>query len=219
MIDHVAAVVIGVVILFMVFALSARANDSAVEATQVDLAKADLRSLVDVFEQDFTNMGSGLGKANGSAAQRAVAERSSASGWETVRFYALPSETATSTQLVTWRWRQNGTVTVPDASGGTTTVPQFEIERVIGTGTSAQTAAFEKLVDFDLVLRYDELNPISPTAYSNADSLALIRYVDVELALVSPAGADGLVQETRWAKRYRPINLEPASRRIIASPP
>ena len=218
MIDHVAAVVIGVLILFMVFALSSRASDSAVEATQVDLAKNDLRSLVDVFEQDLTNLGSGLGKANGSAAQRAVEQRTSGA-WEEIQFYALPSETATATQLVTWRWRQNGTVLVPDGNGGTTAVPQYEVERSVGSGASAQTAGFENLVDFDLTLRYDELGRLTPSAYGIQDSLALVRYVDVRLGLISPAEADDLVQETRWSKRYRPINLEPASRRIIASPP
>ena len=219
MIDHIAAVVIGVVILLTVFAFSRRVSGSAVEATQITLAKTDLRSLIDVFEQDLTNMGSGMGKANGSVAERAVVQRASAGGWESVQFYALPSETATASQLVTWRWRQNGTVTVPDGADGTTTIPQYEVEREAGSGASAERATFENLVDFSITLRYDELGRLTPTAYANTDSLTLIRYVDVELALVSPAETDDLVQETRWAKRYRPINLEPASRRIIASPP
>ena len=220
MIDNIAAVVIGAVILVTVFALSARTNDSAIEATQVDIAKTDLRSLVDAFEQDLNNMGSGMGRPNAIAAERVVTERLSAGGTETVRFWALPSETATTPQLVTYRWTQSGTYSFfNETTQAQDTAPLFEVERETGSGASTQTGTFENVSDFGLVLRYDDLGHLTPSAYANTDSLTLVRYVDVELAVVSPAGTDGLIQETRWEKRYRPINLEPASRRVIASPP
>ena len=216
MIDHIAAVVIGAVILFTVFALGARTNGSAVEATQVDIAKTDLRGLVDAFEQDVNNMGSGMGRPNASASERVVQERTSSGGTETVRFFALPNETSTVPQRVTYRWRPSGSLTLPD---GTTTTPLYEVERETGSGASLQTGTFTNVTAFDLALRYDDLTRLRPSAYGSADSLALVRYLDVEFAMVSPAGVDSLIQETRWAKRYRPINLDPAGRRVIASPP
>lgn len=212
MIDHTAAVVIGATILFILFALSTRSNDSSIEATQVDITRTELRTLVDVIEQDFNNMGSGMGDPNVSATERVVRSRGTVGGYETVTFLATPNDTGSpSPVLVTYRWKQDGTAVLPDG----TVVDVYEVEREIG----GQTATFENATNINVTMRYETLLPVSSAAYANSDSLAAVRYLDVDVGMVSPVGTEDLIQQARWKKRFRPLNLEPNTRRIVASPP
>lgn len=210
MIDHTAAVVIGATILFILFALSTRSSDSSIEATQVELAKTELRLLIDTVEQDFNNMGAGLGKPNASAADRVVTTYHTSGGYDVLEFSSLQDDTGTPDPvLVRYRWRQQGTATLPDG----TTVDTYEVERTSG----GATMRFDKATDFTLTLRKKKLDPV-PLG-SIADSLALVRYVDVELGMIPPVGTENLLQQTRWSKRFRPLNLAAGSQQIIASPP
>ena len=210
LIDHAAAVVIGAAILFMLFALNTRSNDSTVEATQVDLAKTELRLLVDLMEQDFTNMGSGLPNPNTSAATSVITSYSTVSGYDVLEFSGLQNDTGTPDPVVfTYRWRQQGTAALPDGS----TVNTFEVERSTAGGP---TTHLDKVTGFSLTLRDEDLAMV-PLG-STTDELALVRYLDVAFGMVPPIGIEALLQQTRWAKRFRPINLDP-TRRLIASPP
>lgn len=204
MIDHTAAVVIGATILFILFALSTRSNDSSIEATQVELAKTELRVLIDTIEQDFNNMGSGLGNPN-----TAISTYADSSGYKVLRFRGLTDTGSTNAMAITYRWRQQGTAYLPDG----TTVDTYEVER----RASGQTMRFDKATNFALTLRKDNLNTV-PVG-SITDSLALVRYADVEVGMIPPVGTENLIQQTRWAKRFRPINLDTGGKRLIAARP
>lgn len=204
MIDHTAAVVIGATILLILFALSTRSNDSSVEALQVDLAKTEIRLLVDVVEQDFNNIGSGLGKPNG-----AISTFVDSSDYTVLRFRAL-TDTATATPAtITYRWRPEGTTYLPDG----TPVATYEVER----RAKGTTIFFDNATAFDIKLRKDRLDLVPPG--SPADSLAVVRYADVEIAMIPPIGTEGVLEQTRWTKRFRPINLDAGGRRLIAAKP
>jgi hypothetical protein len=210
-IDHLAAFIIAGVVLLATFALSTRSNDSAIEATQVDLGKTQLRVLVDALEQDLNNIGAGMPSPNRTPSDRAIQQWAFTGGYNVLSFLGLEDDGAGTPEpvLVTYRWRTNGTLTRADGA----VVPAIEIERVVG-GT---TSNLGRAVTFDVTLREDALAPFAMG--SPADSLHRVRYIDVEIAMLSPVGPDGTIQETRWTKRFRPINLDAGRRRIIAARP
>lgn len=214
MIENVAAVVIGVTILFAVFAMAARSNDGAVEAVQVDMGKTELRLLVDALEQDVNNMGSGMPSPNAGGANRVIRTYAQAGGVTTLSFLSLLDDTATpNPSEVEYQWEQDGTVTFPDG----TTTPAYEVRRTVG----GVTTTFGEATDFNVTLYKDSpITGIDPVPVnSDPDSLALVRYVDVSLGVVAPGGGEDLLQRSQWAKRYRPINLDRNRRRIIAAKP
>ena len=208
-IDHIAAAVIGASILLILAALSMRTQDSTVEAAQVALGKAELRSLIDIIEQDFNNMGSGMTFPNENAANRVIthfgAGTSADAGYTVLQFYALQNNTGTpDTVLVKYRWRQQGTVTLPNGS----TVDAFEVER---SDAGGGTAPYTNVTGFSLALRTKEFAAIPAGSINLHDA----RYVDVNLAMVSPIGVEGLIEQTRWTKQFRPLNLNPEGRRVV----
>ena len=212
MIDNVAAVVIGAVILIAVFAMSTLSSEGAVQAVQVDMGKTELRSLVDALEQDLGNMGSGMANPNRNGANRVVDTYTEAGGRTMLRFWALQSDTGTAApDTVTYRWEQSGTVSFPDG----TTAPAYVVSRSQG-GAQARFTATAFSVN---LLKDNVLGIVSVPPNSVSDSLALVRYADVSVGLASPAGGDDLVRQTRWAKRFRPINLDHNRRRIVAAKP
>jgi hypothetical protein len=171
----------------------------------VSAGKSGLRLLVDMIEQDFANIGAGMLNPNLTAADAAVTLRGSESGYQVFRFRGLPSPTATATAVITYRWRADGTATLADG----TTVTTLLVERLVdGTVTGS---SFDNVTTFDIDLREDDLEPFDPATGDYDD----IRYVDVDIAMVSPLGTDGIVEQTRWAKQFRPINLSPESRTLL----
>ena len=217
MIDHVAAVIVGAVVLIAVIAMMATSNEGAVGAVQVDMGKTELRALVDALEQDLNNMGSGMASPNANAANAVVASYvQSAAGRTTLRFWSLQDDAASNAapDTVTYHWLQSGTVTFTDG----TSTPGYVVTRSQGGAHSrlGTTTAFSvKLLKDSPVLGITEV-PLG----SIPDSLALVRYVDVAVGLASPAGGEDLVQRTQWTKRFRPINLDNNRRQLIfAKPP
>lgn len=206
-IDNLAATVIGALILLSVLALGQRSQESAIEAAQIDFGKTHMRQLIDVVEQDFNNIGSGM--ADPTTAINFY--NTTAGGFDELQFYGLQeSGAATPTPvLVTYRWKQDGTATLPDGS----TVDIYDVERQIGSAT----VSFDNATDFEIKLRKDKLVNVPLGAI--ADSLALVQYIDVDIGMLSPHGSDNLLQQTRWAKRFRPINLDPKKQLISAKPP
>lgn len=204
-IDHLAATVIGATILLAVLALGHRSQESAIEAAKIDFGKAEMRQLIDVVEQDFINLGSGLADPDA-----AITFYATNSGYDEIRFSSLENDTGTPDPIsITYRWRQQGTATLPDGS----TVDTYELER----STAASTVTFDDLTNFSVTLRKKKLVPVSLGA--PADSVALAEYVDVDIGMLAPFGADDLLQQSRWSKRFRPINLDPNKQLIAAKPP
>src|SRR5690606_2416095 len=160
--------------------------------------------LIDTIEQDFSNIGSGLGNPNG-----AISTYADSSTYTVLRFRGLPEVGSTNAVSITYRWRQHGTAYLPDG----TPVETYEVER----RASGQTMRFDKATNFEVTLRKDRLGTV-PLG-SIPDSLALVRYADVEIGMIPPVGTENLIQQTRWAKRFRPINLDAGGRRLIAARP
>lgn len=218
MIDHIAAIVVGAVILLSVIAMAATSNRGAIEAAQVDMGKTELRSLVDALEQDLSNMGSGMANPNfnGAATNRVVQTYTEAAGKTTLSFFGLRDDDMSTPDpsLVTYEWEQSGTVTFPDG----TSTPAWVVTRQEGT---TPVTTFGTATDFSVTLLKDSpvlgIKPVSPN--SHPDSLALVRYVDVAVGLAAPAESEGLVQRAQWTKRFRPINLDNDRRRIVAAKP
>jgi hypothetical protein len=209
MIDHIAAVVIGAAILLMVFGLTMRTNDSALGATQVDLAKAELRTLVDIVEQDLVNMGSGMARPNASADERVIREYSSNGSQMVLRFTGLPGiGIGLDPVEFIYRWEEDGVVVFPDGTSVTTFVLEREVDGVIAT--------FERLVDLSVAL-LDHENAVVPIG-SLASELRRVRSINISLGVVSPAGPDNVIQQSRWTKSFTPINLE-GYRQIIGAEP
>ena len=216
MIDHIAAIIVGAVVLIAVFAMAATSNDGAIEAVQVDMGKTELRALVDALEQDLTNMGSGMANPNAGGSNAVVASYTQTAGKTTLRFWSLDDDEASQVapDTVTYNWVQSGTVTFPDG----TSTPAYEVTRSrdgARTQFGTATAFSVKLLKDSQVLGIVEV-PVG----SIPDSLALVRYVDVAVGLAAPAGGEDLIQRTQWTKRFRPINLDNNRRQLIfAKPP
>jgi len=206
-IDHIAAVIIGATILLVLAVMSLKTQDGTIEALQVNLGKSELRQLIDQIEQDFNNMGSGMTYPNEDYANRTIRTFGTASGWTTLTFYGLQDDDAATpdTVLVTYRWRQNGTAVLAD---GTTTVDLTEVQRVMPSGT---TDSYHNVTGFTITLT-DKTFATVPTGSANLHDA---RYLDIDLSMISPLGAEGLLQETRWSKQFRPINLNPEGREVI----
>ena len=208
-IDHVAAIVIGAALIFMLAALSMRANDSSIEAVQVDLGKSELRSLVDIMEQDFNNMGAGMVFPNTTSARRVIQEfgpgSGSDAGYTVLRFWALQDASGTMNPvLVSYRWRQQGSTTLHNG----TSVNLYEVERSTPGGG---VASYENVTGFSVALT-DRAFASVP---AGSATLEEARYLDVDLGMVSPVGVEGLLEQTRWAKQFRPLNMNPEGTRVI----
>ena len=212
MIDHIAAVIVGAVVLISVFAMAKTSNEGAIEAVQIDMGKTNLRTLVDGLEQDLSNMGSGMANPNRDGLNRVVDTYTESGGETMLRFWALTNDTGTPTpDTVTYRWQQSGTVTFPDG----TSTPAWRVSRSQGGAQATFTAT-----TFSVKLLKDNvLGIVTVPPNSIADSLALVRYADVAIGLASPAESEALVQRTQWTKRFRPINLDSNRRRIVAAKP
>jgi hypothetical protein len=208
-IDHLAAVVIGAALLFVAAAMMLRSNDSSIESARIDAGRGGLRLLVDQVEQDFGNMGSGLRNPNQTLADAAITFRGLESGYQVLRFRGLVGPGSPTPGLITYRWRETGTVALADG----TVVPVSQVERLVdGTVTGS---SFDNVTAFDIILREDDLDAFDPAS----GDYHLVRYVDVAISMVSPLGADGVIEQTRWVKQFRPVNLNPVTRTVIRVAP
>jgi hypothetical protein len=209
MVDHAAAVIIGIALLLLLAAMSLRAQDSSVEAAQVEIGKGELRSLVDLLEQDLNNMGSGMtfpNTNNGNRVIRTFGPGSGAdAGYTVFSFYGLGAPGgAADTVLVTYRSRQQGTATLPSGA----TVNTFVVER---TDPAGRTARYTSATRFALTLTTKEYSTLAPGSLNLEEA----RYVTADVAMVSPLGAEGVLEQTRWAKQFRPLNLTPEGRQVV----
>jgi hypothetical protein len=209
LIDHIAAVVIGATVLLIIMAVTIRTQDNSIATVQAELAKSELRVIVDLLEQDIMNMGSGGIRQNSDTANRVI-EQFALNGDDTVlRFYGLASPGAgLATTTFEWRFRNEGEIAFSDG----VVIDAFEVERTV----AGQTVTFENVADFNITLRDGNLQPVPLGA--SADDLAFVRFVEVELGVVSPAGPDDILQQTRWTKRFRPVAMD-GPRQIIFAPP
>lgn len=211
-IDHVGAFIIGTTLLFLIAAMQWRSQDAAMQAAQVDAGKAGLRLLVDMIEQDVNNMGSGMEHPNNTSlplSGTTVIESFGASGsYTALTFWGLTSATGTpEPQLITYRWKKSGTATLSNG----TTVDTHLVERLVGSPGTLSGASFSNVTAFNVALAKADLGAVP----AGSADYRLVRYVNVDLAMVSPLGPEATIEQTRWSKRFRPVNLNAEARNVI----
>jgi len=212
MIDHAAAVVIGATIFLLIAAMQFRGQEATIQAAQVDAGKGSLRVLVDMIEQDFNNIGSGVERPNDPtlplAASEVIKSYGADGSYTALKFWALTSATGTpEPQLITYRWKQEGTATLPNGA----VVPTSRVERLVGQPGTLSGASFDNVTTFTVDLARDDQAAVPP----NSADYRAVRYMNVDIAMVSPLGTEGTIEQTRWSKQFRPINLSTEGRHVI----
>ena len=232
MIALVASVVIGAVILLILALIQWRGQHASIDAAQFASAKSGMLDLVNVFEDDLTNLGAGLSVADmedglsgttpnvggftGSFGSVAF-DTSSTSSPRTIQFYAWADTSttanalATSTNVITYSWDNTGeTVLVLDPASGTyVSRPTLILRRTVDGNPAGES------LDTITEITIDLFNAAGMTTGSLAD----VRTLEVTVKAVSPlgggesgmidteAGLAPTVSETRWHKTIRPPNL------------
>jgi hypothetical protein len=201
LIDHALAVIVGGIIIFVLAAVNFRAQQGAIQAIQVDATKGGLELVVNMLDQDFGNMGSGMHDANDDPSTSVITFFGSNGAYEELRFRGLSDRTPNAEpSLITYRWRVEGQTTLADNS----VVDVYQIERLVDGNLSGGSLA--NISSFSLTLLNENMNVVTP------GNLHLTRFVDVDLSVLSPLGPEGLLEEARWVKQYRPINLDREAR-------
>jgi hypothetical protein len=219
-IDNLAAFLIGTTILLILFVLQSRGQEAAMEALQFNTAKTDIHAAVAMLEQDLANAGAGLlVPSSGDPLVGVGVQIDTVSATRYLRFRGRTDRALPNVQCIEYRWQKDGgTVTLRSGA----VVDTYQLER--GTNATCPVppanfvaASSNTVTDFRVTLRNADLVPI----YS-ADPLALAstRRFDVKLKLVSvlerteydgpdaTSGETELIDETRWERQIRPLNLQ-----------
>ena len=230
MIALVASVVIGAVILLILALIQWKGQHSSIDAAQFASAKSGMLDLVNVFEDDLTNLGAGLSVAdmeNGLTGATANVGGftgpfgsfafDTSSSTRTVTFYAWAdtSTTAnalsTATNVIQYSWKTTGeTVLVLDPATNTySSEPTYRLLRSVDGNPAGESLDTITEITIDL---FD-------ASGAATGSLADVRTLEVTVKAVSPlgggesgmvdteAGLAPTVSETRWHKTIRPPNL------------
>jgi hypothetical protein len=230
LIGHIAAAVLGGLLLLLLATLLWRGEQTRISAAQYTTAKTGVLDFVRVLEEDLSNLGAGLPNAvlhdssstddyrggffvgNGAAFDTASTPR-------VLRFCSWTDRAAdidpdstycNTTTAVEYRWQSSGTAQVKDPGTNTyTTVPTYLVERFVGgtkTGESVDTVTEFRLDLFD-------------AGEAATSVLENVRALRVSVRAVSPlGGGEGYVEtddpdleyqldQTRWSRTIRPPNL------------
>lgn len=235
-IGHIAAALIGGTILLILAVIGWRGQHHSTSATQYTAAKGRMLDIVQVLEEDLSNMGAGLTNntinEEGAAAAADIYAGAfytdegnpfdTTSATRTIRFCSWTSRstsfadpTLDTCDRVRYEWKEVGTAQVRTTSGTYASVPTYQIERFVNGTKNGESADVYTQVRFDL---FDssgavEVNP------SPSSNLKNVRAVRVSLRAVSPlGGGEGYtsdedpalryqVDQTRWSRMIRPLNL------------
>ncbi|MDX1419532.1 MAG: hypothetical protein R3181_06145 [Rubricoccaceae bacterium] len=234
LIGHIAAVVIGGLLLLVVATLLWRGQQTRISSVQYATAKDGTLDFVRFLEEDLSNLGAGVpndvltdSAPNGSTGDAyeggfyevtGVAFDTS-SATRVVRFCSW-TDRATDidpalnycdlSSYVEYRWQQSGTVQVWDpATNAYVPSPTYLVERYVGGTKQGES------VDSITHLRFDLLD----TNEASTGTLADVRAIRVSVRAVSPlGGGEGYqvtddpdlryqVDQTRWTRTIRPPNL------------
>lgn len=224
-IGHIAAALIGGMILLILAVIGWRGQHHSTSATQYTAAKGGILDIVQVLEEDLSNMGAGLTNNTihspsppyaGAFYTDEGAPFDTTSATRIIRFCTwtdratpLPDPTMDTCVRVRYEWSQTGTVQIKTPAGPYATVPAYKIERFVNGTKNGESADVYTQVQFDL---FDEND--TPTG-----DPAAARAVLVSLRAVSPlGGGEGYnsdedpalryqVDQTRWSRMIRPLNL------------
>ncbi|MCH7639521.1 MAG: hypothetical protein IH855_08680 [Bacteroidetes bacterium] len=230
LIGHIAATMIAGVIILILAVVAWRGQHHSVSSEQYSAAKQGVLDLVQVFEEDFSNMGAGrtnatLKSPTGYGAFFSASSFNVTAAPYSVRFYAWTDRTTAIdpevdyTNNVEYRWDATGTTRIYDPVTNTyVTIPTYTIERFVNG--IANGSSIDSITDVSITLYNSSGTEITPTDIT-ADPLLLnqVYAVQISIRAVSPlGGGQGYrdqndaalryeVEETRWSRMFRPVNL------------
>lgn len=188
--DHIASIMIGGVILLILLSLSFRGQDATHDATMYYTAKASMLSLAEWIEQDFKNIGSGHNPPATS-----IVRFDTTGVTKGMLFWAQTAQ-GQPADSIRYDWKVDGTAEI-DAG----TVQLYTVRRWVDgvlTGWSEDV-----VTDIDIrLLRAD-----STVAAGCGTACADVRQIHVRLKAISPLGVGELIEQTSWSKVFRPVNL------------
>lgn len=229
-IGHIAAALFGGIILLLLAGVAWRGQHHAVSSAQYAAAKGSLLNLVEVMEEDFSNMGAGrrnntLRDAAGYGAFVDDASFHVTASPYSVRFYTWPDTAAAidpavdHTHNVEYRWTEADSLRIKgDSTGLYHAVPAYSMTRYVN-GVAAGTS-FDTITALEVTLYDGAGAEVTPAAVAATPTLLnSVRAVEVLLRAVSPLGGGKgydsdedaalryQVDETRFHRVYRPLNL------------
>ena len=230
LIGNIAATIIAGVILLILAVVAWSGQHHSVSSEQYSAAKQGVLDLVQVFEEDFSNMGAGrtnvtLKNPAGYGAFFSASSFNVTAAPFSVRFYAWTDRSTSIdpevdyTNNVEYRWDATGTTQIYDPPTNTyVTVHTYTIERFVN-GT-ANGSSIDTITDVSISLYNSSGTELTPAAINDDASLLNQVYaVQISIRAVSPlGGGQGYrdendaalrheVEETRWSRTFRPVNL------------
>jgi hypothetical protein len=188
LLDHLASVAIAGLVLLAILALQIRGNDVSTGATQYYNTKTRMLSLAEMVERDFTNIGSGV-----DSVQYAITSLDTTSATRRFVFLARVDTADASPHIVTYEWSATGNATLKD-----TVATTYTVKRMIDGVTSGQSV--DSVTSFGIELFNDSGLQIT-TNYPNT------RVINVAVTSVSTLGINSKMEQSRWNKSFRPMNL------------
>lgn len=191
LIDHVASIFIGSILILIVAGLQLRTRNSSIDATQYGAAKTRLLDIVEMIEQDFSNIGSGVPTA---AIATSIQSFDTLSSTRVFEFLGRTGVADPSPHVIRYEWAPTGTATLNDG----TSIPTYQITRRLDGAFSGESMSTITGVRIDLM---------------DADSVAVgglfanTRLVSVDITAVSPIGVGDAIEQPRWRRIFRPVNL------------
>jgi len=188
-IDHITGVVIAAIVVMIIAVTQFRSSESSIGAAQYAAAKTRMLDVAQYVEQDFTNIGSGV-----DTVANAIQSFDTVSAVKHFQFLGRIDIADPTVHTIRYQWEETGSAIVQG-----NTVPAYTVERRIdGTvsGTSPPT-----ITDFRIDLMTGD--SVAVTSANFPDT----RIVAVWVTSVSPLGPNKTLEQTRWRKIFRPVNM------------
>jgi hypothetical protein len=203
LIYYVLAAMIGAIIILLLFTVKIRSQDASIEALQYRAARKAIMDMVQYVEQDLSNIGSQHPADPTQPVYPLIPEQSITAfmdttivnsdttyGWQ----FRGQVERGAAPQLIRYEWTKDGEVELQQG-----TVPTYTVERYVASQLTASSVGI--VTRFELEFHFDPL--VSP-GWTNAHET---RFIDVHVSAVSPLGPGGMIEETHYRKRFRPVAM------------
>lgn len=190
LLDHIAAVVITGFIILILGAVSFRGQSASIDSTQYYAQRRMLMDLVQFVERDFGNIGAGVNPA--SAVFTSIDFDTSGTD-KYLQFQARPDSTDLVPSLIRYEWEQIGTLELQSG-----TVPALEVRRLTDSNPAGMSSGY--ITSF----RVDFFAQGGTSVVPTVDSM---RVVQVDVTAVSPLGRGNTIEQSRWTRVFRPVNL------------
>ena len=204
--DFIYGAMIAGVVLLIVLSLKIRGEQTSIDAAQFRAAKIGTLSIVEAIERDFTNIGSQRPDLD-------LAPENSFVAWDTLGVPAYlvfwaQTDSLEGAKRVCYAWQEMPEKTVHLESGET---PLIQVERKVDVGANCSGGELagmstNMITHFEIHLLPDDSLTVTTITNLNGPD-ADVKRVLVRLRAVSPFGPGDAVEETRWEKMFRPVNL------------